>query len=99
MYDFDFHPDAKEELAKLNRSIQLLFSKKLKQILKNPQIGLALGNKNNLNLAGFYKVYFNSKKHRIVYEIEEEKVVIYIIAIGKREGMEVYQKASQRRSK
>ncbi|MEA2029365.1 MAG: type II toxin-antitoxin system RelE/ParE family toxin [Campylobacterota bacterium] len=99
MYGFDFHPDAKMELAKLNRSIQLLFSKKLKQILKNPQIGLPLGNKNSFNLAGFYKVYFNSKKHRIVYEIEEEKVVIYIIAIGKREGMEVYQKANQRRDR
>ena len=32
MYNFEFHPEAKEELKKLNNSIQILFTKKLKQI-------------------------------------------------------------------
>ena len=55
-----------------------------------------LGNKNNLNLAGFKKVYFNNRKYRIVYEIIENEILIYIVAVGKREEMEVYKKASQR---
>ena len=96
MFNFEFHPEAKEELKKLNRSIQLLFTKKLKQILNKPEIGINLGSKNNLNLSGLKKVYFNNKKHRIVYEIIENKIMIYIIAIGKREGMEVYKKANNR---
>ncbi len=33
MYDFEFHPEAKEELKKLNHSIQILFTKKLKHVL------------------------------------------------------------------
>jgi len=96
MYDFEFHPEAKEELKKLNKSVQILFTKKLKQILKAPEIGINLGNKNNLKLAGLKKAYFNNKKHRIVYETVEEKVMIYIIAVGKREEMDVYKKADSR---
>jgi len=99
MYNFKFHPQAKEELKKLNNSIQILFTKKLKQILNTPEIGIKLGNKNNLNLTGLKKVYFNNKKHRIVYEIIEDKIIIYIIAVGKRENMEVYKKASARYNK
>ena len=96
MYNFEFHPEAKEELKKLNNSIQILFTKKLKQVLNAPKIGITLGNKNNLKLTGLKKVYFNNKKHRIVYETIEDKVMIYIVAVGKREGMDVYKKADGR---
>ena len=96
MYNFEFHPEAKEELKKLNNSIQILFTKKLKQILNAPEIGIKLGNKNNLKLAGLKKVYFNNKKHRIVYQTIEDKVIVYIIAVGKREEMNVYKKADSR---
>jgi len=96
MYNFKFHPNAKKELQKLNNAVQILFTKKLKQIINSPEIGLDLGNKNNLNLSGFKKVYFNNKKHRIVYEIIENEILIHIIAIGKRDDMEVYKKASNR---
>jgi len=96
MYNFEFHPEAKEELKKLNNSIQILFTKKLKQILNTPEIGIKLGNKNNLKLTGLKKVYFNNKKHRIVYDTIEDKVMIYIVAIGKRDEMDVYKKADSR---
>lgn len=99
MYDFKFHPEAEEELGKLNRSVQLLFAKKLKQILKSPELGVDLGNKNNFDLSGYKKVYFNNKKHRIVYKVVESEVLIFIIAVGKREGMAVYEKASKRAKK
>jgi len=96
MYNFKFHPDAKKELKKLNNAVQILFTKKLKQIINSPEIGLDLGNKNNLNLSGFKKVYFNNRKHRIVYEIIENEILIHIIAIRKREEMDVYKKANSR---
>ena len=99
MYSLKFHPEAKKELKKLNRSIQILFTKKLKQILINPEVGIDLGNKNNLKLAGFKKAYFNSKRHRIVYKVKKNEITVYIIAIGKREDMEVYKKADIRANK
>jgi len=33
MYDFKFHPEAEKELGKLNKSVQILFTKALKKIL------------------------------------------------------------------
>ena len=41
-----------------------------------------------MNLSGFRKVY--------VYEIQNEILCIYVIAIRKRDDMEVYKKASIR---
>ncbi len=96
MYNFKFHPEAQKELKKLNKSIQILFTKKLKHIINNPEIGKQLDNKNNLKLAGLRKAYFNNKKYRIVYEIVEQEILIYIIAIDKRYEMDVYKKADGR---
>jgi len=96
MYEYKFHPEAEKELAKLNRSVQLLFAKTLKKILKSPELGVDLGNKNNLNLSGLKKMYFDHKRYRIVYQILEDEIVIHLIAIGKRDKMEVYEKASER---
>jgi len=96
MYAFRFHPEAEKELAKLNKSIQVLFTKALKKILKSPELGLDLGNKNNLNLVGCKKMYFDNKRYRIVYEVFEDEVLIHIVAIGKRDKMDVYTKASER---
>jgi len=73
-----------------------LFVKKLAQIIRNPEIGKDLGNKNSLNLVGLKKVYFDNKRYRIVYQVLENEIIIYIIAIGKRDNMEVYKEASLR---
>jgi len=99
MYDFKFYEEAEKDLAKLNNSVKKLFAKKLSQIIKNPEIGKDLGNKNNLNLSGLKKVYFDNKKYRIVYEIKENEIIIHIIAIGKRDNMKVYKEAANRYEK
>jgi len=97
VYTYKFHPEAKVELSKLSHSVQILFAKTLKKILKSPELGQELGNKNNMNLSGLQKMYFDNKKYRVVYEVIENEILIYIVAIGKRDKMEVYQKASERR--
>lgn len=98
MYGYKFHKDAEKELGKLNTSVQVLFVKALKKIVTSPQLGEDLGNKNNLNLVGLKKMYFDHKKYRIVYEVLEDEIFIYIVAIGKRDKMEVYRHASERRN-
>jgi len=97
MYDFKFHPEAKKELKKLNKSVQILFTKALKKILKSPELGVDLGHKHNFDLSGCKKMYFDHKRYRIVYQIVEDEIVVYLIAIGKRDKMDVYEKASERR--
>ncbi len=96
MYSIIQHPLVEKDLMDLDHSLQILVFKKLKQLQQSPQIGLPLGNKKNMNLSGLKKVYVSKKKVRIVYEIIEDKLVIKTIAIGKRDDMAVYKKASQR---
>ena len=96
MYDIEFHEEVDRDLKELGHSVALLVFKKLKKIAQNPIIGEELGNKANLNLVGYKKVYVNSKKVRIVYKIEAEKILVYVIAVGKRDDMDVYRKATER---
>jgi len=42
------------------------------------------------------KLYENNKKIRLVYTIHEGQIQVQIIAIGRREGFEVYEDASKR---
>ncbi len=94
MYQYKFHLEAEKELIKLNRSIQILFTKTLKKIIKSPELGLDLGHKNNYDLTGLKKIYFDNKRYGIVYKVIDKEIIIYIIAIGKRDKMNVYKKAS-----
>ena len=97
MYTIKNHPLVEKDLKELDHSIRLLVFKKLLKLKESPEIGLPLGNKNNLDLTGMYKIYVAKKKVRIVYEILNGELIIHVIAIGKRDEMEVYQKASKRR--
>jgi mRNA interferase RelE/StbE len=96
MYEIKYHPLLEEDLKQLNNSVRLEVFKKIKKIQQSPQIGKPLGNKNGMNLTGLKKVYVAKKQVRIVYEIVNEVLIVHIIAIGKREDMEVYKQSKQR---
>ena len=96
MYVLKLHPKIEDDLKELDSSLQIQVFKKLKQIQISPELGLPLGNKNNMNLSGFRKVYLAKKRVRIVYEVQDDVLSIYTIAIGKRDNMEVYKKANER---
>ena len=98
MYAIEFHEGVDKDFKDLGHRVTLLVYKKLKKLAQNPSIGDDLGNKANLDLSGLLKVYVDNKKVRIVYEIRENKVVIFVVAVGKRDAMEVYKKASSRMS-
>ena len=96
MYELKLHPKVEDDLKELDNALQIQVFKKLKQIQNSPELGLPLGNKNNMNLSGFRKVYVAKKRVRIVYEVQDDELFIYTIAIGKRDDMEVYKKAYDR---
>lgn len=96
MYQLKLHPKIEDDLKELDSSLQIKVFKKLKQIQNSPELGLPLGNKNNMNLSGFRKVYVDKKRVRIVYEVQNEELLIYTIAIEKRDDKEVYKKAKER---
>jgi mRNA interferase RelE/StbE len=96
MYSIEYHDEIEDDFKKLGHRIVLLALKKIEKLAQNPSMGDALGNKANLNLSGLKKVYVDNKKVRIVYKIVEDRIEIFVVAVGKRDDMEVYKKAMSR---
>jgi len=95
-YDLIIHPLAQKDMKALSKTQQILVLKQFKKLKNSPQLGDPLGNKNGYNLSGCRKLYVDKKRVRIVYKIVDNQIIVEVIAIGKRDDMEVYQKASVR---
>jgi mRNA interferase RelE/StbE len=96
MYIIDYHNDVEKDFKDLGNRVTILALKKIEKLLENPIMGDKLGNKANLNLTGLRKVYIDNKRVRIVYKVIENKIKVFVVAVGKRDDMEVYKKASSR---
>ena len=91
-YKVKFLPSALKEWKKLAPPIQKQFKKKLAERLSNPRNTAS-------QLRGFkdvYKIKLRSVGYRLVYEVNDSEIVIYVIAVGKRERGIVYSKAENR---
>lgn len=95
-YEIKIHVEVEEEFLSLEGSALKLVAKQIEKIAAAPELGEELGNKNGINLTGCRKMYADQKRIRIVYEALETKIIVYILAIGKREDMEVYKAALAR---
>ena len=94
----EFIPEAAIEYESLDGSIKILADKILDKLEKNPFLGEKLGNKNNIDLTGYYKLYFAKKRYRIIYRIVKNEIeIIEIWGIGKRDKMEIYKAVSIRK--
>jgi mRNA interferase RelE/StbE len=88
--------EARDDFHRLDRGRQIKVAKLLKQLESNPYKGEHLGNKAGIDLTGYYKLYADKKKIRIVYTILEKEIVVKVIAIGPRHEMIVYHEALRR---
>ncbi len=92
-YRIKFLPSALKEWKKLAPPIQKQFKKKLEERLANPR------NKAS-QLRGFkdvYKIKLRSVGYRLIYEVSDTEIVIFVIAVGKRDRGLVYTKAEERK--
>ena len=87
-------PEAVEDFNSLGGSLKKRVLKQLVKLEKNPDYGEHLGNKAGFNLEGYFKLYADKKRIRIVYKPIGD--VIKVIAINKRENLEVYRIALKR---
>ena len=81
LYKLNFTKKAYKEWDKLNHNIKVQFQKKLKQILQNPKIP-------NAKLNGYdniYKIKLKQLGYRLAYEVDDDKIIIVVIKIGKRD--------------
>ncbi|HDI3315958.1 TPA: type II toxin-antitoxin system RelE/ParE family toxin, partial [Vibrio cholerae] len=80
------------EWKKLAVPLQQQFKKKLIERLENPHVPSAkLSGAENI-----YKIKLRQSGYRLVYQVENDIIVVTVLAVGKRERSEVYTKALQR---
>ena len=92
-YRLKFLPSALKEWKKLSPPIQKQFKKKLAERVINPRNQAS-------QLRGFkdaYKIKLRSAGYRLVYEVNDYEITIFVIAVGKREKGLIYTKAEQRK--
>jgi len=95
--DIKFIPEAEKDYKSLDGSIKKLVNEKIDDLRDKPYLGEELGNKNNIDLTGFYKIYVAKKKYRIIYRIVKDEIeIIEIWGIGKRDKLEVYEDVGKR---
>ncbi|NOU21064.1 MAG: type II toxin-antitoxin system RelE/ParE family toxin [Methyloglobulus sp.] len=91
-YKLKFLPSAKKEWDKLDNSIKVQFKNKLKKCLENPHIPA-----NKLrDFDSAYKIKLRSAGYRLVYEADDQDIIVFVIAVGKRENNAAYNKAKNR---
>lgn len=92
-YELYFHPFALKEWKKLARDIQDQFKKILRRRLENPHVVAA---KLRGNLKSCYKIKLRQSGYRLVYQVEDGKLTVTVIAVGKRNQNVVYDDAKGR---
>lgn len=91
-YELLFHPDALDEWSKLDKAVREQFKKKLAECLLNPHVPASKlsGQKNR------YKIKLRSMGYRLVYDVVDSRLIVTVVAVGKRERNAVYKAAVRR---
>ena len=91
-YRLTFLQDAQKEWNKLNPSVRQQFKKKLIERLQHPHIPAS----KLFAMKHCYKIKLRSSGYRLVYRVFDDRIVVQEVAVGKREGNEVYETAKRR---
>ncbi len=91
-YSLEFLEVALREWRKLDGSLREQFKKKLQERLQNPRVDSA----RLRQLPDCYKIKLRRSGYRLVYKVIDREVVVLVIAVGKREGLAVYEAAAKR---
>ena len=91
-YELEFDPRALKEWHKLGDTVKAQFKKKLASVLVNPRNESARLH----DLPDCYKIKLKSSDYRLVYQVRDAVVIVFVISIGKREKSAAYQAASKR---
>jgi len=91
-YKLEFLPSANKEWNKLGHTLRDQFKKKLAERLEHPRIPA-----DSLHgMPDCYKIKLKASGYRLVYQVIEERVVVSVVAVGKRERSDVYENAKRR---
>ncbi len=91
-YKLKFLPTAQKEWCKLAPTIKSPFKKKLLERLENPHVPAS-------KLRGYdfvYNIKLRTAGYRLAYEVIDDEIVVYVLAIGKRDKDTVYKTLASR---
>ncbi|MGB0129904.1 MAG: type II toxin-antitoxin system RelE/ParE family toxin [Rhodocyclaceae bacterium] len=91
-YSLEFRDSAWKEWKKLDRRVREQFKAKLLEQLENPRVESA----RLAGLADCYKIKLRAAGYRLVYQVFDDRVVVLVVAVGKREDGAAYRKARGR---
>lgn len=92
IYDLAFDRRALKEWRKLDDGVRQQLKKKLAEVLRNPRVEA-----NRLHgLPDCYKIKLRSVGYRLVYQVIDREVLVFVVAVGKRENEQVYEAVQDR---
>jgi len=94
-YELEFKKSALKEWNKLGQPIKDQFKRKLKERLENSHVPSAA----LTGAANLYKIKLRQLGYRLVYFVEDNRITVTVIAVGKRDRNEVYDLALSRMRK
>ena len=89
-YELEFHELALKEWKKLDGSIKTQLHKALAKRLQAPHVP-SVGLRGDLQ--NTYKIKLRDVGYRLVYEVIDHRLVVIVLAVGKRDHEEAYQSA------
>ena len=92
-YELEFDEAALKEWQGLDGSIRALFKKQLAKRLIAPHVPSA---KLHGDLQNTYKIKLRDAGYRLVYEVIDQRLVVVVIAVGRRDHNAVYGQAVRR---
>lgn len=94
-YKLRFMPEALDEWRALDGSVKANLKKLLAKRLDNPHVS---GGELHGPLAGCYKIKLRQQGARLVYSVEDDHLLVTVVAVGKREDGVAYQSSVARLS-
>lgn len=91
-YRLTFLRDAKKEWDKLGGNVRQQFERKLAEVLQEPHRPAA-------RLSGMrdcYKIKLHDAGYRLVYRVFDDRIVVQVVAVGRRDRNTVYKIAAGR---
>ena len=88
-YKLGFHSAALDEWRKLDKTVASQLQKKLAERLENPIVASARVSGG----ADLYKIKLRTVGYRLVYQVQNQQLVVLVLSVGKRERNEAYKSA------
>lgn len=92
-YKLAFRVSAEKEWRRLDPDTRRQFSKRLIERLENPKVASARLH----GMKDCYKIKLATRGYRLVYQVKDDIITVEVIAVGKREGGQVYDAAWERK--